>query len=247
METDSQREARAHSMMSSGNWSTAGALFVDLAQNGHNPEHNFYNAGICFEYNEYGQRRGSGADLEEAKRCFQKSIASGASLEAGALLSIGLIEMTLGESENAELTLRNAKFKDPNSFQISGALGWVLNGMGKYKDAVEPLKQALNLNPNDCDALINLAIAYDNLQQPGPALATYKLFCDKAAQLSHLHPSIGSNIPIAQQAIGRLITKFPDLKTDPKSNWLDIVLMKPNLFGIGLDLNELFKRIRVGY
>jgi tetratricopeptide (TPR) repeat protein len=62
----------------------------------------------------------------------------------------------------------------PDLFEFYLGLGIVYVQLGKYKDAIEPVKRAIELNPKSSGAYFTLGMAYANLKRYTEAVEAFK-------------------------------------------------------------------------
>src|SRR5262249_27359627 len=62
---------------------------------------------------------------------------------------------------------------DPLNAHAYGRLGWSLNQLARFEDAIAPLKMALQLGGDDTDAYRELGYAWRKLGQSDLAIAAY--------------------------------------------------------------------------
>ncbi|MDX1979432.1 MAG: tetratricopeptide repeat protein [Bryobacteraceae bacterium] len=77
-------------------------------------------------------------------------------------------------ARKAEEYARQGVGKDGNSVDARIALGQVMNGTGRYQDAVSQFDAALRLDSRNTAAYQGLALTYLNLKRPQDAEATYR-------------------------------------------------------------------------
>ncbi len=70
--------------------------------------------------------------------------------------------------------LNEIKAKEANDYYVNSWLGYLFIRDGKFGQAVEPLKTALLVQPNDVDLMTNLALAQDKSGDKAGALQSYK-------------------------------------------------------------------------
>jgi tetratricopeptide (TPR) repeat protein len=100
----------------------------------------------------------SGGKLEEAAEQYRKAVDLTPD-NANALLDLGLAFLQLGRYDDALSNLQKSAQIQPSFFAYS-SLSEVLTAQGKFADAVEMSKKALDLNPTNYVAWGNLASAY---------------------------------------------------------------------------------------
>jgi tetratricopeptide (TPR) repeat protein len=90
---------------------------------------------------------------------------------------LGLVEMAMGKSADAEVHLRSALDRDPaNSHALLGMANLAI-GRQDYTRAEEHLLEVLRLDPDDVEANIDLGALYvQNLGQPAKAVPYWRRF-----------------------------------------------------------------------
>jgi serine/threonine-protein kinase len=159
----------------------------------------------------------SGGKLEEATEHYRKAVELTPD-NAWALYDLGLASLNLGRYDQAQDYLEKSAQIEPSFFAYS-SLSEVLTAKGKFADAVEMGKKALDLNPTNYVAWGNLASAY--LWSPGghdDAMKTYRKAIELAeasrketpgepellADLGDYYASMGQSsrsLPLLRQAV----------------------------------------------
>jgi tetratricopeptide (TPR) repeat protein len=198
----------ALALQNAGRYAEASELWGALLEAGHDDGANWHNRGFCLEHNREGVRRGPGADLRGAMRCYTMAIERGLNASEDALLNIAVIANILGDAPQAEEYARKALRAAPWWFQPHGFLGAVLIDAGRYGEAVPALEKALELEPCDPAAKYNLAMVFGRLSRHEESLRYYEKFVNEFEACAAVVPDVAAymrpNLPVAKAEIRKL-------------------------------------------
>lgn len=120
---------------------------------------------------EQGRRASAAGNLEEAVTLLSKAIAAGPEFAPAyntlAWLYADKLETNLAE---AEKLARRAHELDPEATHIYDTLGWILHKQGRYTEALNTFKQALERTPNNAEYLYHASLAAMKIGQSSQAL-----------------------------------------------------------------------------
>lgn len=120
---------------------------------------------------EQGRRASAGGNLTEAVKLLSKAIEVGPEFAAAyntlAWLYADKLETNLAE---AEKMARHAHKLDPDATHIYDTLGWILHKQGRYTEALNTFKQALEHAPNNAEYLYHASLAAIESGQSSQAL-----------------------------------------------------------------------------
>ena len=120
---------------------------------------------------EQGRRASAAGDLEEAVTLLSRAIAAGPEFAPAyntlAWLYADKLETNLAE---AEKLARRAHELDPEATHIYDTLGWILYKQGRYTEALNTFKQALERTPNNAEYLYHASLAAVKIGQSSQAL-----------------------------------------------------------------------------
>ncbi|HXM76850.1 MAG TPA: protein kinase, partial [Thermoanaerobaculia bacterium] len=126
------------------------------------------------------QRYDRAASVEQAIHVLEQLAAERPSspLVSAALGRAYLYEFNLTRqrpwADKAAAAVERARQLAPGLPEVDTTLGELLLRTGKPSDAIAPFRRALSLQPNNYDALLGLARAYDGARDPVSAEATYR-------------------------------------------------------------------------
>lgn len=116
-----------------------------------------------------------------------------ASSPAAQIYQAGLAAMSRNDPQAALKNFQEVTRLAPSAEAGHSMAGFVLARLGRYHEAVPELERAVALKPDDSDARMNLAMAYEQVGSPAKAVSQF-------AQLDSAARSQGRNLPAASLA-----------------------------------------------
>ncbi len=123
-----------------------------------------YNLGQCYDRLD---------DLANAERCYNECLQV-ASNHADCRHSLASLLMRAGRKDDATRMVRGWLASQPKLAAAYAEDGWLFHQAGDLPRAQARLHQALDLDPHDTRALVELARVYEAMQRPDRAVALYK-------------------------------------------------------------------------
>lgn len=111
-------------------------------------------------------------DLDNALKSFQ-FVLQKQPQRATSLVNLGMVLLTQGLYDKAEIVLNQAKAQDARNPDIWAYLGTVYTKLKQYEEAFRHFKEAISLNQNHFEAHINLGIALAKIKRFDEALDAY--------------------------------------------------------------------------
>ena len=120
---------------------------------------------------EQGRRASAAGNLEEAFTLLSKAIVAGPEFAPAYNTLAWLYADKLGTNlAEAERLARRALELEPNATHIYDTLGWILHKQGRYGEALNAFKQALERTPNSAEYLYHASLASMKIGQSSQAL-----------------------------------------------------------------------------
>lgn len=110
-----------------------------------------------------GAIAGMERDDSAAERNFS-TVSRLAPWNADSWVFLSMVYMRAEDFARAAVVLEEGLKSSPDNFRVNFFLGVAYSRVGRNPDAVRVLEQARRINPNDIDALTQLALVYDNLK-----------------------------------------------------------------------------------
>jgi len=101
----------------------------------------------------------------------------------------GVAALSQNDLENARKDFQQVVRLTPSAEPGHLMLGFVLARLGRTKEAIPELEKALSLNPNDSDARMNLALAYEQGGDPTKAIEHFSRLEEVARAQGHNLPA----------------------------------------------------------
>jgi len=120
-------------------------------------------------------------DLPGARRLANEVLDDGSSMVAEALGLRGIINWKEGRLDDAEFDCREAVDRAPNDAQLRNYFGIVLHARRQTADAIAQFRRAVEINPDNTEALLNMAILLAT--GPTPDLAEARMRYQQALAL----------------------------------------------------------------
>jgi tetratricopeptide (TPR) repeat protein len=137
---------------------------------------------------------------EDAERAYRDAIALGDSLDVvDAFVALALVLNQSGKAEEAQDLLSDARGKLPQSPAIHKALGELALTQGRYTDAVDEIRRALELDPSDVGAKFMLGVARRRTREFDEATRIF----DEVAAVDRDYPGLALERGVLHEAAGR--------------------------------------------
>ncbi len=158
-------------------------------------------------------------NLEPAIADMQECLAGGGSLEVdGTLLAMWLHEA--GRSGEAEALLRSFVEAEPDFAQHSYNLGNLLGNLGRPAEAVAAYERALEIDPDNIPALVNLGFELSRLEGDARDFDRARAAIDHAIEIAHddvpalmkIDLCAAFDLPEEGMVVARELQKKPQLK-----------------------------------
>jgi len=114
----------------------------------------------------------------------------------GLLLTLGLLRVQSGDREGVMEVVRKVRASDPHT-GVYKDLGKLCRAIGEWEKAVELLERYLVGNPQDVDALNELALCYARMGKHKAALEGYKT----VASIDPCHPGLKEGIRMLRRMV----------------------------------------------
>lgn len=123
-----------------------------------------YNLGECYD------RLG---DTAKAERSYHQCLVQ-ASNHAACRHALASMLMRIGRKDDAGRLVEDWLAREPRLAAAYAEDGWLWHQAGNLPHAQTRLQQALELDPHDARALVELALVYEAMQRPDRAAALYE-------------------------------------------------------------------------
>lgn len=181
-----------------------GAGFGDLALRGIDLGDAYYNYGMCLQAGTDGVWRGPGADLKKARQFLEKAVELGTSSRGISLLHLTILANLQQDYTVARRRAEEGIRLEPWNYEMHGMLGAVLMNLGQYTEAIAALEKCLQINPEDCDGIYNLATARATTDDSEGAVEAYQRFLTTASSQITAKPYLVPMVTTARRELDRL-------------------------------------------